>query len=836
MQKDARSKLIDSSLNYSVGSMSKGKLTFLKSIQVILISSLLLSAIPGGLIYGYIVEEVAAKKQLSLLTNYRPSTPTRLYDRNGKVFAELFKHKQELIPYSKIPPHVVQAFLAVEDDNFFNHMGIDFFGIFRAAVKNLIAMRIVQGGSTLTQQLAKQIYLNAEGSRKRNFTQKIRETVLAIQMEEELSKQEILEVYFNVIYLGHGCKGLACASRVYFDKNVEDLSIAEGAVLARLPKSPVEYSPFKNPRIAKEQHKFVLSIMAENGFIDKNNIDKIHDDFWKDYWARIIVTPPSRNIWARRLDKAPFFTDYVRRTLEAVKEVGPDALYTRGLKVYTTLDLDFQKIAEEETGSALKIANFVGKKYAREGKTFGVDSDLFNIFENMKYLFPLGKIDKRELSDRAKLRRLLENDMLDSMELLTGFVPAPNSSEAVEEFRKETVQYIANMEVQDAFLTIEPGTGYITAMIGGSEFSPQNQFNRAIQARRQPGSAFKIFVYGAGLEQRQISSNTALNDAPLFTITDDGSSWSPGNYDQGFRGLVPATTALALSLNTCSVQTFFRTGPEPIIDFASRLMKISDPGRFAPQPSLALGSGEVTPLELGTAVSIIANDGRDVIPFAIRHVSDQSGNILYDQESIVRRTLAEKTRNGTIQIIEPGTAYILRKMMQAVADRGTVTRGLRDPEKGRFKGDMAGKTGTTSSWSDAWVVGFNPEYSTIIWFGFDKSTITLGPGQAGGSLASPVLGHYFRRIYNEALQKKPPSFRQRPDGGKPPAGVVPGACGGWAMGSAIIKGTYYNRPTEQICADASHRIFDQRSLLMQEMGITAEDLGVDGRVRFKTDR
>lgn len=811
--------------------MSKGRKRILKALQTILIAGLLTAAIPGGLVFGYFIEEVAAKKQLSMLTNYRPSTPTRLYDRNGKVFAELFLHKQEIIPYRKIPPHVVQAFLAVEDDNFYNHMGIDLLGILRAAIINLRAMSIVQGGSTLTQQLAKQIYLNAEGVRARNFTQKIRETVLAIQMEEELSKEEILEVYFNVIYLGHGCKGLACASRVYFNKNVEDLSLAEGAVLARLPKSPVEYSPFKNPRRAKEQHKVVLGLMADNGFIEREKIDEIHNNFWDEYWGRVIITPPSRNIWAKRLDLAPFFTDYVRRTLESVDEVGVEALYQNGLKVYTTLDLDFQKIAEEESLKMRKVANTVGQRYAQEGKQFGVETALFDVFEQLKLLLPLGKIDKRDLNDRSKLRRELETELLDSMELLTGLIPADNASQAVSMFRKDTVQYISNMEVQNAFLNIEPKTGYITAMVGGSEFSPQNQFNRALQARRQPGSAFKIFVYGNALEQRMIGSNTAINDAPIFTITEDGSTWSPGNYNQGFRGLVPAITAMALSLNTCSVQTYFKTGPESIIDFASRLMKISDRNRFTPHPSLALGAGEVTPIELATAISIIANEGRDVIPFAIRYVTDQSGNVLYNEEANVRKTLAEKTSNGSIQVIEPGTAYIIRKMMEAVADHGTVSGGLRDPNRGDFHGDMAGKTGTTSSWSDAWVVGFNPEYATVVWFGFDKSSITLGPGQAGGAIASPVMGHFMRRIYEESLNKKPPRFDD-----KTPAGVVKGACGGWTMGPAIYDQAYKTVPVEQICADGTHRIYDQRDLLMEEFGITAEDLGVEnGKVRFKSE-
>lgn len=813
----------------------EGIFRVIKFIERTLIILLFVGAILGGAAFGYFVQEVASRKSLALLANYRPSTPTRLYDRKGRVFAELFRQKQEVIPFSRIPPHVIQAFLSVEDDNFFNHYGIDIGGILRAAMVNLKAGQIVQGGSTLTQQLAKQIFLNTEGHRDRNFKQKLRETILAIQMEEELSKEEILEVYFNVIYLGHGCKGIACASRLYFDKNVEDLTLSEGALLARLPKSPVEYSPFKNPEESMEQHKLVLTLMAENGYLPPNQVESLHKDFWKDYWGRVVVTAPSRNIWAKRMNEAPYFTDYIRRNLISHNEVGEEALYTRGLRVYTTLDLDQQRIAEEETQKTLEKANVIGQRYARMGKNYGIDLNLVNLYETLQLLLPVGRVNIRPMSPKQKFKRHIENSgMLDAAELLSLTSPADNESAAFEDFRKQAVGFVSNMEVQDAFLTVEPKTGYITAMIGGSQFSPKNQYNRALQARRQPGSAFKIFVYGSALEARKISSETALNDAPFFTVTPDGQSWSPGNYDQGFRGLVPASTALALSINTCSVQTYFRVGGNPIINFASRLMKISDPDRFIPHPSLALGSGEVTPLELITAISIIANDGRDVIPFGVRYVTDQSGNIILNQEEEVRNTLSTMTENGTIQVIEPGVAFILRQMMEKVANHGTVTRGLRTCEYGCFSGDMAAKTGTTSSWSDAWVVGFNPEYATIIWFGFDKSTITLGPGQAGGHIATPVLGSYYRRYYNEQKISYP-RFRDRPDGDRPPSDVVRGNCGGWTMASTVVDGNKLFRHGDNICASEEHKIYDQRELLMKELGITPEELGVDNnRIRFKS--
>lgn len=801
-------------------------------LERVVLGTMLSGAVLGGLIFGFTVSGVDNGEELSLLANFRPTTPTRLYDRNGEVFAELFQNKQELVKYQEIPPHVVHAFLAVEDNNYYNHFGIDFYGILRAAIKNVISLRIVQGGSTLTQQLAKQIYLSSEGERERSFSQKIRETLLAIQMEELLSKNEILEVYFNAAYLGHGCRGLACASRLYFGKKVQDLTMVEGALLARLPKSPVEFSPFKDPREAMRQNKIVLRRMADVGYVDPAQVDNMHRVFWEDYWGRVIVQSPSQNIYAEKMDLAPYFTDYVRQILEATEEIG-QKLYSNGLRVHTTLDLRQQRIADDEMKKTIEEANKTGKVYAQSGGKGGVDMGLFGVMSMLSYILPVGHPNVRDLDDRGQIRREIENGTLDAAQLLTYLVPdSANEGAAFEEFRKDTISYTTNLEVQGAFLAIEPRTGYITTMIGGSKFSPQNQFNRALQAKRQPGSAFKIFVYGAALEERIIGSSSALNDSPFFTISPDGRSWAPENYDPGFRGLVPANIAFALSINTCAVQTFFRVGPDPIIDFAAKMMKIKNKARFNPDPALALGSSEITPFELATAVAIIGNDGKDVVPFAVRYVTDQSGNVLYNQEAAIQKIIALKTKAKQIQVIEPGLAYILRSMMKDVVDVGTAHRGLRDIAN--FSGDFACKTGTTSSWSDAWIAGFNPDYATVIWFGFDKSSVTLGPGQAGGYMAAPVLGNVYKRYYREK-GLEPPMFRDRPDKNQAPSDVVQAGCGGFSLPGGNIKGRLKTAPQDGICASEEYRIYDQRELLMKEMGITPDDLGVDKNkdVRFK---
>ena len=794
-----------------------------------LLGVLLTLGVIGGAVFGFAVSEIAAGSNLGMLANYRPSTPTRLYDRNGIVFAELYRHKQELIAYSDIPPHVVQAFLAVEDDNFFNHFGLDFLGIFRAAIKNVLAGDIVQGGSTLTQQVAKQIYLEHDGRRERSFRQKVRETMLALQIEEELSKEEILEVYFNVIYLGQGCRGLVCAARVYFQKKPQDLALPEAAVLARLPKSPVQYSPFRNPRAAMQQHKLTLRRMANSGSLPADQVERMHREFWAQYWPRVIVRSPSQTVWSSRLDLAPYFTDHVRQLLEAAPEVGPTRLYTKGLQVYTTLDLKHQEAAEAELFRKLKEANRYSSRFTSNLGTGGVDDSLFEIFGTLGYVLPIGYMKSKGLTDRELVRRQIKNQFADAAELLTLLTGASNQGGAVEEFRKDTRTFFSDLQIQGAFLNIEPRTGYITSMIGGGDFSPTNQFNRALRARRQPGSAFKIFVYGAALEQRVIDTQSALNDAPMFTIAPDGSAWEPVNYGEGFMGLVPAASALARSLNVCAVQVFYSVGPEPIIDLASRLMKITNPNRFTPDPALALGSSEITPFELVTAASIIANDGKDVIPFAVRYVRDQAGNTIYNQEEQIRRVLAVKMREKQIQVIEPGLAYILREMLKGTTNFGTTSYAVRN-EAG-FHGELATKSGTTSGWSDAWVVGFNPEYASVVWFGFDKK-LTMGSSGSGSPMAGPVIGGFYRRIYDGRAS---PRYADRADGGVRPAGVTTGKCGGLALDPKIIHGRM-RRVNWPDCPTEEGRMRDMRDLIMDQNKVKPEELGRKGRPDFKPER
>ncbi|TGL57987.1 PBP1A family penicillin-binding protein [Leptospira ognonensis] len=801
-----------------------------EKILKITLNSLFVSSLLGGLFFGYILSEVNQGKELQKLSSYQPTTPTKLYDSNGVLFAELYRHKQELLKYQDIPPHVIQAFLSVEDDNFFNHFGIDFMAIARAAIKNVLAGRIVQGGSTLTQQLAKTILQE----RKKTFARKFLEALLTLQIEQEYTKEEILEIYFNLIYLGHGTTGLSSAANVYFQKDVRDLDLAEAALLARLPKAPVNYSPFKNPMEAKNAHLMVLGLMAKNGFVPKENVKVIHEEFWNRYWPVVITQSPSRSTWGAKLNRAPHFTEWVRQILE--KEVGEEAVYTGGLRVYTTLDVRKQEIAEEELRNALIVQDkyAFGANFRYAGRA---DRSLVSLYNLLGSVFPVGVPFITNLDDRQVFRLELEKEMAPALELLTAFVPSENENAAVKEFRRSSLVFSSNLHVEGAIVTIDHQTGYIQTMVGGSRFTPKNQFNRAMSARRQTGSAFKPIVYAAAINNRSVGSGTGIMDAPLTTLTEEGDGYSPQDISGDFRGMVPLSRALSLSLNIVSVQVLMRTGTDAVIDFASRVTKTGK-ARFPTGPALALGVAELTPYEMAVAYSIMANKGKDVIPFSVRYVLNQSGSVIYNREKQVQEELAEEAKNGSIQVIPESTAYIIKQMLIGVATGGTPTAALRDADKGNYKGESGGKTGSTSSYTNVWYCGFDPKYTTVVWMGFDKSSLSLGQGTTAAGVAAPIWGKLYSRWYNGGPY---PSFYPNGKADEIPADVVKGATcsfngltpgpncpltGNLFLKPITIAGRTLSVPGSRQCdGERDHfRSMDLKDFLQRELEITDDEL------------
>lgn len=711
--------------------------------EKIIIVVILCLSILGGVLFGYINSEIKNYSGIENLKKFQPNIPTRLYDVNGELIGELFQQKRELVSYEQLPQCLINAFLAAEDKGFYEHFGINPIAILRAFVKNLIAsvkegrITVVQGGSTITQQLAKRLFTSG----KRNIARKIHEALLSFQIEKRFTKNEILEMYFNQIYLGHGCHGIATAANFYFNKDVKYLSVAESAVLAALPSRPNGFSPLKHTRDAYTKHRETLERMVDADLLDWRKADKIYREFWPDYLERIMTMSPTKTALSNERDEAPFFSDYVRQIL--IARFGEEFVYNEGLSVYTTLNLKRQKLARQYLKEGLKHQNEVSGK-AYEEYTSSIDHELMESYDSLAMLFNLPKILIRDDIEIA-FKKQMADEMLDSFDMLSLVVDSPVCNKVLEKFRTDITGLSSTMNVEGALIAIEPQTGYISSMVGGSEFSVSNQYNRAVQARRQPGSAFKPFVYGAAMEDCAINPGTTLPDTPIADLSAEGEAWTPGNYAGDYSGMVRIRRALAGSINIISVRIYDLIGPEKIIDYASRMLKLP-PSYFHPNPSLALGSTEVTPFQMCNAYAVYANKGRDVIPFAIRYVVDRDGRELVNIEEEVGKIIASKEIDGTIQVISPDVAFVMTSLMRDVIDKGTATETIRRVIE--FKQPAAGKTGTTQNWTDAWFCGFTPDITTVVWVGYDQPFMTLGKHQSGSSVAAPVWAHYMKGVYN----------------------------------------------------------------------------------------
>lgn len=623
--------------------------------KIIIIAGIMGFFIVAGMGAGIIVAFWNNLPSLDMVKSYEMGgygLQTTIYSLNNELVAKFAEEKRELISLSDVPANLINGIIATEDTQFYHHRGINLKGILRAFISNIKSGRISQGGSTITQQLAKNIFLTQE----RTYRRKIQEILLAILIERELTKEEILERYLNKIYFGHGIYGVQAASLFYFDKPVKDLSLDECALLAGLPCSPGRYSPLINPLASLERQSLVLKRMEEVGFITLSLSEAA-----KISMANKIKRFSSKKIFAKAnttINKAPYFTEYIRQELE--QEYGGNAIYRGGLKVYTTLDLKMQRAAEIALGNALEGLN------------------------------------------RGK---------------------AANSP-----------------KIEGALVAIEPKTGYIKAMVGGSGFTSLNQMNRAIYAHRQPGSSFKPFIYAAAIENG-LPPNTFLQDEPVSYTGANGEIWEPSNYEDKYYGKVTLRTALEHSINIATIKLLEQVGPRRVIALAHRM---GIKGRLAADLSLALGVSEVTPLEMTAAYTAFANQGVKTSPIAIRYIKNYTDNLL-----------EEKTIQ-TQSVISPQVAYLMTNLMEGVVTSGTA----RDAVGNRLGREVAGKTGTTNDYVDAWFIGFTPELVATVWIGYDKGQISLGHGQAGGVVAAPIWTDFMQR----ALSPYPTSSFPVPEG------------------------------------------------------------------------
>ncbi len=694
----------------------------------------------AGAVIAFIVIPVIDFYKVRALAHYTPYQTTKIYDKNNVLVAEFFREKREVVPLKRIPPYVVQAFIAMEDNEFYEHFGINPKGIVRAFFVNLVSGRVKQGGSTITQQLAKILLTSGE----RSLYRKVKEAFISLMIELFYTKDEIMEMYLNQIFLGHGTYGVESAAKFYFGKHVWDLNLAECSLLATLPSAPNVLSPLKNPRLSMERHRVALAKMVDMGFITVPQAEKAYLDFWPDYLAYINDLPPTMTTWSSRVNKAPWFTEHIRRIL--VAKFGEKAVYEDGLTVYTTLDVDKQQCAQRLLKDAVEKQTVVSRSLAFDNDEY-VSNRFADEVNLLNMLFGLPAIKSSGSAEKRKFNRYMKDGLLWELQALNLIAGLDTVEDALQQYFEGSWDQKEFMNVEGCLISINPTNGYIEAMVGGSDFTSTNQLNRVMQSKRQAGSAIKPLLYTAAIDSKKFTAATTIMDSPILYLDLEGGDWIPENYEGEYYGLVTLRRALALSINVVSVRIADALGIDTVLNYFAKLLKLSRnelKERVPRNFSIALGSFEVSPFELSRAYAIIANNGKNVIPYSIRYVQDKAGNIIYNPEEEIMAELAQQEKDGTIQIIPPEVARIVISLMQSVISSGTG----RGAAIGR---PVAGKTGTTSNYRDAWFVGFTPQLVTGIWMGYDGKGLSLGPGQSGGAVVAPVWGQYM----SCALQKEP---------------------------------------------------------------------------------
>ncbi len=666
------------------------------------------------------------------LREYNPPIITEVYSDDGQVIGRFWDEMRIVVSLDQVPKHLINAFVAAEDARFFKHEGVDFQSIFRAFIKNLVAGEIEQGGSTITQQVTRSLLLK---SQERTYKRKAREAILSLQIEKSFSKEQILFLYLNQIYMGHGAYGVEAAARTYFDKSAAELNLAESALLAGLPQAPSRYSPIQNFDRAKARQKYVLERMRDEDFITKAEETEALN-------TPIVVVDKGESSF----EKSPCFTEYVRRYLE--KQYGRDLLYRGGLKVYTTVNLDMQQWAREALSEGLSELD---KREGYRGPIRSLTAEEMEKFnqeteEKLRLNPPeIGSVVQGVVDrvDDENIRAIItigrESGILPLSEMKWARKPNPEVEyyEAtvrrpgdvlkrgdvilcrIKEKMAPPYSWGLSLEqepvVEGSVFVMEAKTGKVKAMIGGRDFTV-SQFNRAIQSRRQPGSSFKPIIYSAALDSGMTPSTVILDTPYISTMNPDEEVWRPKNYRGNFLGPTLFRTGLIQSLNVITVKILKSVGVGNVIDYARRMGIESD---LTPNLSLALGSSGVSLKEITTAYSVFVNRGLLVEPFFIERIEDRSGLILEEDQSSFREAISEDT------------AYVMTDLLKGVISEGTGRRikALNRP--------AAGKTGTTNDLKDAWFIGFTPSLVTGVWVGYDDQK-SMSKGETGARAASPI--------------------------------------------------------------------------------------------------
>ena len=666
---------------------------------------------------------------LDSLQHYQPKMPLTIYSADGEVIGIYGEQRREFTKIGDFPEVLRNAVIAAEDKRFYQHWGVDVWGVARAVVGNIVAGGVQSGASTITQQVAKNFYLSSE----KTFTRKFNEALLAYKIEQSLSKDKILELYFNQIYLGQRAYGFASAAQIYFNKDVRELTLAEAAMLAGLPKAPSAYNPIVNPERAKLRQKYILNNMLEEKMITLQQRDQALNE--ELHYERFV----------QKIDQSALYVAEMVRQ-ELYEKYGEDA-YTQGFKVYTTVRTDHQKVATEALRKALR--NFDRGSSYRGAESYIDLSKGEDVEETVsQYLSGLYTVDKMVpaiVLDVTKRKNVViqlpsgKRVTLDGRSL--GFAARAVNNEKMGEsrIRRGSVIRVRNNGgrwvvvqeplLQGALVSLDAKTGAVRALVGGYDFHSKT-FNRAAQAMRQPGSTFKPFIYSAALS-KGMTASTMVNDAPISLPGKgaNGSVWTPKNSDGRYSGYITLRQALTASKNMVSIRILMSIG----VGYAQQYIQRFGfkPSELPASLSMALGTGETTPLKIAEAYSVFANGGYRVSSHVIDKIYGSDGRLRAQMQPLVAGQNAP-------QAIDPRNAYIMYKIMQDVVRVGTA-RGA----AALGRSDIAGKTGTTNDNKDAWFVGFNPDVVTAVYIGFDKPK-SMGRAGYGGTIAVPVWVDYMR--------------------------------------------------------------------------------------------
>jgi len=715
---------------------------------------ILMAAVLLGIVAGLSIAETVNVRNQENFVEFAPALPTKILDINGELITEFSsEEKRELVSIDALPRHLIHAVIAREDKDFYKHRGFSLIGISRAFF-GVITGRNLGGGSTITQQVAGTLYADRS---EYSIMRKLRELWWALQLERRYTKNEILELYLNKMYMGAGTYGVEAASKYYFGHSAKEISLAEAAILVIQLSSPARYNPLDNPNVARTRQMDTLKRMIDLGYTTEEAADASFQEYWENYdYTRI-----SSSAYFSREDKAPWFSEYVRRQLDGMLYGSLD-LYKDGFTVHTTLDLNFQAAADKYVARGLEMAN---EEYKKTQGTRLEQAELIYtpIVDLLALVFDLEaiQVSDAQVRERALSRYVKQiNPVVDAAALLFDI---PNLKTFTNGAYAQLKQSTERNTVEGALITLENETGYVKAIVGGSKYDQSNQLIRAIQGKIMPGSSFKPLYYSAAIDSRKFTAASLIYDSPVVFYNEDGTPYIPLNFKGEWKGPVLLWYALAHSMNVPALKVLDGIGFDAAIDRAALLLGIDTQEQiqktFPRLYPLGLGVIAVAPIQMARAFSVFANQGKEVTPLSIRSVEDRNNRVILDPEKELR--LAQKRKGSAMQIISPQNAYVMTSLLKKTVESGTLAYAagwgskftFRDKDDKKYIIPAAGKTGTTQNWADAWTVGYTPYYTTAVWFGFDRPGNSLGVTQTGALIAGPVWADYMREIHMDSGTK-----------------------------------------------------------------------------------